>query len=322
MDREITTIIITKNNESVIKDTIESVIDYSYILIADLESKDSTVKICKEFNIDVCNFNFNYNYSDIKNYLINKSTTDWILSLEPGEIVTSGHEFFSADKTDEMYRVSLLNDDLLIKQTRLFKKTCKFKGRVFEFIDPDLSEQTLPIIITGNSSIDKKTIIDCIMKWKDEEPLSAEPDYYLSNIYLMYGDNDQFLVNAERFLFQKKEIDSSVILTKYYISSILKKKNPGRSLQLILECISAYPLMAEFWCLLGDLYLFSFKEYDRAYHFYQNAVILGSQRLVEDVMPMEISKYHDYPQKMMRAIENAIKATLREQNFSNEERKK
>ena len=56
--------------------------------------------------------------------------------------------------------------------------------------------------------------------------------------------------------------------------------------------------MAEFWCLLGDIYYAS-GDHDRAYDFYQNGMLLGQRRKKSSDWPMELSKYKEYPEKMM-----------------------
>jgi tetratricopeptide (TPR) repeat protein len=205
----------------------------------------------------------------------------------------------------------ILKGDLLMKQPRLVRKdSIKFVHPVFEDVENDVSQQTLPIIVTGDTRPDSAALMDCVLRWKDENPLSFEQDYYLACLHLMNGKTEQFLSVAEHFLFQKKTFDASTTLIRYYMANLIRKKNIGKALQLILECLVVYPLMAEFWCLLGDLYLFQIKELDRAYVFYENAIILGSQRLAEDTMPMEISKYDEYPRKKMDSIRQAIQMTL------------
>jgi glycosyltransferase involved in cell wall biosynthesis len=307
----ITTIIITKNHEDTISSTIKSVKDFGSILIADIGSKDKTVSLCEDLGAKVFNASFNLNFSEVKNNLIAKVNTDWVFWLDPGEVVSSGGEYFDIEKPDSMYRVMVLNDDLLMKQTRLFKKdVTRFAKPVFETLEPDLADQTLPIVITGSTKPDIKMMLDSLTYWKDKEPLSPEPHYYIACLQLMCKKYEEFLATADHFLFLKNVVDESTTLIKYYMASLIKKKNTGRALQLILECLAAYPLMAEFWCMLGDLYLFFIKEYDRAYQFYENAIILGSQRLAEDTMPMEISKYDEYPRKMMDIIQTAIRKSL------------
>lgn len=68
----------------------------------------------------------------------------------------------------------------------------------------------------------------------------------------------------------------------------------------IIGCIVANPLMAEFWCLLGDIYCRD--RPDKAAEFYENGMILGEKRPKFDLWPMEISKYKKYPQEMMSKI--------------------
>ncbi len=319
----ITTLILAKNHEDIISSTLESVKDFGEILVADLGSKDKTPSICEEMGAKVFNTPFNYNYSAIRNNLAAKADTDWLFWLDPGEIVSSGGEYFEAEKLDPMYRVMILKGDLLMKEVRLFRKgEAKFVRPVFEGIEPDVAEQTLPIVVTGDTKPDYQEMMETLMRWKDEQPLSPEPDYYTTCLHLMNKRYDQFMITAEHFLFLKSgKIDASTTLIKYYLASLIKKKNLGKALQLVLECLASYPLMAEFWCMLGDLYLFFIREYDRAYQFYENALILGSQRLAEDTMPMEISKYDEYPQKMMNAIQDAIRRTVAA-NSSNEDKGK
>lgn len=281
--------------------TVESVRDFTPVVIGDLAGGLQ--------HPDAFRIPFRHDFSAARNTLASKVETPWILWLDPGEVVVSGHEFLAAEKPDMMYRVMVINDDMLTKQPRIVRKEARFKRPVFEGVD-DLSEQTLPVVVTGGFLPDDADITEGLLRWRDKEPLLPEIDYYESCLHLMHGRMKNFLTSAEKFLFNSKTQDVSVIVTKYYLASFFKKTNPGKALKLILECLSAYPLMAEYWCLLGDIYLMSLKEYDRAYIFYENAVILGSQRLAEDVMPMEVSKYDEYPRKRMEMIRGAIHKTL------------
>lgn len=309
----ITTLILTKNHEDIIVPTLESVKNLGPILIADLGSSDGTIKTCEKHSAKVYKIPFRHDYSAARNALATKATTDWLFWLEPGEEVVSGHDYLTLEKPDLMYRVMVVRDDLLMKEPRMVHKdsrNCNYVRRIFESPEKDHSEQTLPVVITGRTRPDLQTMMECLMLWKDDEPLSPEPDYYAACIHLMCGRNEQFLAQADQFLFQKKTIDASTVLTRYYMASLLKRKDVGKALKLTLECLAAYPLMAEFWCLLGDLYLMSIREYDRAYLFYENGILLGSQRLAEDTMPMEISKYDEYPRKMMEIIRSAIQRSV------------
>jgi len=77
----------------------------------------------------------------------------------------------------------------------------------------------------------------------------------------------------------------------------------------ILSCIATNPLMAEFWCLLGDIH-YKLKSHIRAAAFYENAIILGEQRLKSDSWPIQISKYKEYPDRMMEKCKNYLENNL------------
>jgi tetratricopeptide (TPR) repeat protein len=63
--------------------------------------------------------------------------------------------------------------------------------------------------------------------------------------------------------------------------------------------------MAEFWCLLGDIY-YKQNKYEKSIAFYQNAMDLGSRRKNSDTWPLEISKYKTYPSKMINNCNKMI----------------
>jgi hypothetical protein len=95
-------------------------------------------------------------------------------------------------------------------------------------------------------------------------------------------------------------------MLKYYLSMVyLKYKNYRTSLFHLLACIAVRPLMAEFWCLLGDIF-YKQDKFIESKMFYDNAVILGSRRILSDEWPMEINKYKEYPEKMAESCNKMI----------------
>ena len=83
------------------------------------------------------------------------------------------------------------------------------------------------------------------------------------------------------------------------------KKDFENAVKSLIPCLAEKPTNGEFWCLLGDIY-YCLKDYERAKSFYENAKILGSRRLNDDDYPMEISKYKEYPEKLIKSCD-AIK---------------
>ena len=89
-------------------------------------------------------------------------------------------------------------------------------------------------------------------------------------------------------------------LIELYINNNVKK-----SIECVLQCLNSHILMAEFWCLLGDCY-YKTKHYQKAYKFYENAMVLGSSRSKADEWPIEISKYRSHPEKMMNSCREIV----------------
>ena len=86
------------------------------------------------------------------------------------------------------------------------------------------------------------------------------------------------------------------------------ENNTQEAIQNIVACLAENPLMAEFWCLLGDIFT-KISKFDKAIAFYENAIILGCRRQRLDFWPMHISKYGDYPQEMIEKCKKVLSNT-------------
>lgn len=304
----ITTQILTKNNEKTIERTLQSLKSLpTEIIIADLGSTDKTIEICKDLGANIFTVKFDYNYSSIRNLIVKQSKTEWQMMIHPWEALDEDvRQIKEALSHTENCKLLVLKGDLLTKELRLWRKgTAVFDRPVYENLEPTVGK-TLNVMVYSDIAGGLGMTHEILMQWKERFPLSAEPDYYLACTYLMHRKYDDFLRVAEHYLFLKNTSDESVLLLRYYLSLVncYIKRNPNKSLTNIMECIGSKPLMAEFWCMLGDIYL-HMKEFERATSFYQNAILMGSKRDPNDEMPMELSKYDEYPQKMITAIGKA-----------------
>jgi tetratricopeptide (TPR) repeat protein len=131
--------------------------------------------------------------------------------------------------------------------------------------------------------------------------LALEPQYYKSCVYLSQRKYREFIGCANHYLFKGKPGSMPYVMTKYYLGMVhcYVNKDYHQASKNVFECIATKPLMAEFWCLLGDIY-HSLDIYDKAYSFYENAMILGSRRLKNDDWPFQIDKYKKHPESMMK----------------------
>lgn len=303
--------IVVKNNEQTIENTLNSIYELdSNILIANMGSNDKTINICKKFKkVKIFEFGNVKNISFVKNELIQQNKTDWLFFIEPWEYLISPKE-----KLKELiskihsYKINILQNDIITKQTRLWHKNLNlsFKNPVFETVD-DKNSQHSDIYLGSYSVADRLDVLTILENWRELKPLSCEPLYYIGFYYLKNKEWKKFLSYANIYLCQEKNNKLSFFMTHYYCAMVKcyieSEKNIQEALGHILYCLSENPLMAEFWCLLGDIY-YVINDYEKAMSFYENAILLGCKRLKNDNWPIEISKYKDYPKKM---IENCLK---------------
>ena len=294
--------ILTKNNEKTIQKTIESLVHCDEIVINDLGSKDNTKQIAKPHRLIL-------SPEKPRNEARNESakTKGLNLMIEPWEIVVKGHK---PDFKGKYGYVSIIENNTIRKEVRYWRNSATFINPAFEKIDTEEAEFTETMIYSfGRNDLDDLELI--VNKWKSDNITAIAPHYYYASIMLMKGDWDAFMKASEHYMFLDKSQSMSAIMNKYYyaLASLIHKKEYKPTLQNINLCLCKAPLMAEFWCLQADVYYHLLKKFDVAKSFYENAIIMGSQRLKKDVWPMEISKYKEYPTKMINSCSKIMKAS-------------
>ena len=296
---DLTIQILTKNNQSQIVETIESLKPLEAdIVVNDLASKDKTVALAEKAGARIT-YHQSENRSEIRNRIVEESTNQWQMFVEPGEVIIKGFEKILANKKDVCY-FSIITQGVLRKEIRFWNKEKKllFKNPIFEFIDCNTAE-LVPVFL--NCDIIKKHDLKAIQRWQEASPTHAAPYYYEALTRFSQGDIEGFMHVSEQYAFMEKNKTSiSATMNRYYYAlANLHQGKVRATLQNVNLCLCSNPLMAEFWCLIGDVYYHLLKEFDKAASFYQNAIILGSRRLNNDKWPMEIAKYNQYPQQMI-----------------------
>ena len=116
--------IITLNEEDNIKRCLDSIKEIANeIIVVDSGSTDKTVEIAKKYGIKVYERKFD-NYSNQKNYAAEKTTGDWILSLDADEKINTelAEEIKKAIKTTNYSAYSIPRKNIIlgkwIKYTR------------------------------------------------------------------------------------------------------------------------------------------------------------------------------------------------------------
>lgn len=303
--------IILKNNE--IKDCIQSLstIKNKKIVLADIGLCD--VAEFRKLDVEIKKYDFKDSFSKVRNQMIEESKEPWILWLEGNEQLIQGadeiNEIVSTDMVDS-FNCKIIENATIFKDIKLFNKNknVKFKYPIFEVLE-DSTKLTTKIFFkrleTKSSGIENKLI----QNWKKMEPLAPEPVYYDAILHLSEGHYERFAQHCNKYFFSDTASDSSILL-RYYLSQVqaFKLKEYKKAVQNILVCLEKYPLFAEFWCLLGDIY-WKLHSYHKAMAFYENATILGSKR-TDDDMPVEVKKYKEYPLKMADRCQELINTLM------------
>jgi len=301
-------IIITKNDEDLLEDCINSFKEQECsIIIADLGSTDSTKEIAKHYECEFNSIGFNMDFSEAKNKAILIAGNCTMLFVEPNERLLRG--FVEMEDNETPKRINVIQEQVITKPIRLFgsDQKCHFINPIFEHIKTKALCAEIYLLSIRHERPEALSILE---KWNRQNPLAPQPQYYLACLHLSNGRIDEFINCAEKYLFLEKSKNMSHIMTKYYLATVMiySKKDFQKASKLILECIIEKPLMAEFWCLLGDIY-YSLNKYEKAFHFYENAYIIGSRRLKNDEYPFHIEKYKKYPNEMMISCKNLIKSS-------------
>ena len=303
MPTPLTIQMIIRNNEATVEHTLESILPLNAeILAVDIGCRDSTSQKCLACGAKVIKLPLNDDLSKVRNEATKTASNKWNFYIEPWETILNGHEAIKEviGGPPAAYKVTIIQGDVITKQTRLWHKDMglKFTNPVFERL-PE-TDRELPVYIAVGPSNNSNFTLELADKWSTRCPLASEPIYYKACAYL--GDKNwfTFLNLANLYLYMEKSDVMSIFMTHYYVAMVncYIVKDYKKSVQSLMVCLAKKPTMAEFWCLLGDVY-YDAKDYDKAKEFYENAIILGSRRLKDDGWPMEISKYKEYPQKMI-----------------------
>lgn len=263
--------------------------------------------------VAVINLKNNNNYGEALNELQGIVQTDWILYLKDNETILQFNEYipnlFLTPK--EVYGFQILQDDVIIKEPRLWNKKEQkvvFKNPVFEKLNID-STKIIDVMLY-QSKVNDPDIAKRLDAWKRASPLSVDATYYKAFGELAKKNFVEFKRTMAHYLFNMQRTDIPSVMARYYLALIqgVVDNDTREAIKNIVICLAENPLMAEFWCLLGDIFVKS-ERFEEAISFYENAIILGNRRLTLDLWPMHISKYDTYPNEMIGKCKVALKTT-------------
>ncbi len=306
--------IVIKNNESTIKTCLDSLSSIrSEIKVIDIGSTDNSVSICEDYGLNCIKCSLNNNFSKLRND--NLGENDWFMWIKPWEKLISGHDEINLISSQKDFKkcfdFKVINQQIIFREQRLWNCNLNIKFKNFIFENPNFNN-SIPadgVVLTQlkhNENFSES--INIIDHWKSQNPLSPEPYYYEAYLMLSSGKYNEFCNLANYYLFNNKGGKSDLIL-RYNLANvqIYNQNMINEGIKNILKCLCENPIMAEFWCLLGDAY-YKIKNYDKAISFYENAIIIGEKREL-DFLPIEINKYKDHPKKMIESCKAILKDT-------------
>jgi tetratricopeptide (TPR) repeat protein len=205
----------------------------------------------------------------------------------------------------------VIEGKVITKEVRYWhsKMGLRFENPIYESIDCPSAEFLEDVIIY---SAKKKTdsAMPLIKHWKETKPAAIQPYYYEACALLLEQKFEDFTRVARYYLMHNTDNTMSAIMLKYYLAMVdlYVLEEYKDIIPNLMHCIASNPLMAEFWCLLGDL-SYKAQDYGKAIAFYENAIILGSRRLKKDWWPLEIDKYKKHPERMIANCQKIMNET-------------
>lgn len=273
--------ILTYNNSETIKRCLDSLAHLdANIIIGDLGSTDGTTALAKCIPIT-----WTKDFSQIRNQLIAPGYNMWI---EPWEVIDGDIELDNA-------KFYVQQDNVLTREVRLWKDA-QFTRPVYEYLDISATQQNVFIYSQGSNRSDLNK--EALTHWRATNPAAGEIDYYEACNLLTEKKYKEFMTLSNKYLFRETDPkEATNALIRYYQALVNYHvfKDMNSAIRCLLPALMMYPLMAEFWCLLGDC--FKSQKY-RSIKFYENAIALGKKRK-EDELPIDISKYKEYPERMI-----------------------
>lgn len=278
------------------------------VLVGDLGCDDGTLDCLDDCEIVDCR---GLKRDEARNKLIDMTPAEMCFYIDPWEVLVQGHNCLKA--TPSIYNATIVQNDILTKEARIWhnNRKVRFVNPVFERLN-GITYAELPIVLYSSGMNHKGSLMSQIKEWQRAYPTNKQPLYYYACSLLMNQQYEEFLVASEAYMHAETINDSiSAIMNRYYYATvqIIYKHKVRAALQNLSICMARRPLMAEFWCLAGDVYYHLIKDFPKAKVYYQNAITLGQFRKSADNWPMEISKYSKYPKAMISSCDELIKGS-------------
>lgn len=236
--------------------------------------------------------------SKSRNEILNRY--DSALFLNEGEEIAELSQDFNIQKIGYF---DVVIDGFVSKEIRICHRSGYFKNPIMpEFRAKSDPKRVGVIVSKGQKGCDR----GAIKSWYESNRINPDAKYHWCYQLLRDMNYDEFIVAAEEYLFENQSKSESSIMMRYHMSqALLSRGFVKKSLINVSSCLAENFLMAEFWCLIGDIHVV-IGDVEKAMGFYRNAIIFGEQRPKEDMYPIELAKYREYPERKLSACRKKI----------------
>lgn len=306
--KRLTVAVAARNNQDTIAECVSSCLSSGLeVLVGDMGSSDETASVAESLGVRVESLGFHDDHSACRNRLMGMIQSEWVLFINGNESIARGGDKIGDFLSGSSKRVSVIQSHVLTKPTRLLRPSSglSFKNPVFEYVDA--SGELCDLYMKSKPTDCHEENSRIVRSWMRSQPLSTQPHYYMSCVRLAMGSYSEFSKEANHFLFMDKSKGASYYMTKYYLSMVCAyhDRDYQQSCRHAMECLADKPTMSEYWCMMGDCY-YALNKFDKAYEFYENALIIGSKRLRGDDMPVHLDCYKSHPSNMMESCRKAL----------------
>lgn len=204
---------IVKNEESCLRDCLESVKEADEIVIVDTGSNDRTIEIAKEYTDKVYygdEYLWRDDFSFSRNQSLDKCSGDWVLTIDADETLEADgikkiKEIIKDTKEQALFiKVKGKNGGSVHKSIRLFKKgNIKWKGQIHNYLSVNDGGKIDVTIEYGYSDAHKKDpdrALRILSKVVKENPASIREKYYLAREHWYRKDFKQALYYYDYYL--------------------------------------------------------------------------------------------------------------------------
>lgn len=312
--------VIVKNEEQYLPRLLKSIepLKAQELVIVDTGSTDRTIEIAKSAGAKLVQVNWNDNFAEARNVALENSTQEWVCWFDADdELSPDGIDLLRSitmSKTPINYHYfRLAYGDTLSSQVRLWRRSTNNSWWPFihERIWPNGPTQHHPEIVVWHYDDDRRPQkIERNIKMLSHA-VEREPANQYWRFYLMVT-----LAISQRYVEAKQHAEIFMTLTsdtpdhyasRNYVRYLLawiylfcEPQDPKKTVELCLQGIAGTPTTAEFWCLLGDAYLYFNRALD-GYACYDVAMKIGTWNWSRFWLT-DITKYDKYPTYMKNRL--------------------